>query len=39
VQIEMHKGVYNLSDSGKRTFAAAFARIMREYLQQFGVAW
>jgi hypothetical protein len=39
VQIEMHKGVYNLSDSGKRVFATAFARIMREYLQQFGVAW
>jgi hypothetical protein len=39
VQIEMHTGITSSTSTEQKAFAATFARIMREYLQQFGVTW
>ena len=39
VQVEMHRGIYSSTDTQKRAFAATFARIMRDYLAQFGITW
>jgi hypothetical protein len=39
VQVEMHKGMTRYTDTQQKAFAATFARIMREYLAQFGVTW
>ncbi len=39
VQVEIHKGIKSLNTTGRQAFAATFAKIMRDYVRQFGITW